>query len=74
MRVRPSTLQRELAALTRTGVLRRLQEGRRIEYQADPDCPITVARPGAKPGDSFLNLNVTPQGQASGVLVKRYVG
>jgi 3-oxoacyl-[acyl-carrier-protein] synthase II len=39
---------------------------------ADPECPISVARPGAKPGHVFLNLNVTPQGQASGVLVKRY--
>ena len=40
MRVRPSSLQRELAALTEAGILRRRREGGRIDYQADPDCPI----------------------------------
>lgn len=45
-----------------------------LNYEtADPECPITIARPGAKSGEVFLNLNVTPQGQASGVLVRRYV-
>jgi 3-oxoacyl-[acyl-carrier-protein] synthase II len=45
-----------------------------LNYEtADPECPIFVARPDAKPGNIFLNLNVTPQGQASGVLVKRFV-
>jgi 3-oxoacyl-[acyl-carrier-protein] synthase II len=45
-----------------------------LNYEtADPECPISVARQGARPGEIFLNLNVTPQGQASGVLVKRYV-
>jgi 3-oxoacyl-[acyl-carrier-protein] synthase II len=41
----------------------------------DPQCPIAVASPkngGASPGNSFLNLSVTPQGQASAVLVRAY--
>lgn len=38
----------------------------------DPDCPINVVSDDATPpGDSFINLSVTPQGQASAVLVKR---
>jgi 3-oxoacyl-[acyl-carrier-protein] synthase II len=39
----------------------------------DPDCPIAVAKPNngqASPGGSFINLSVTPQGQASAVLVR----
>ena len=41
----------------------------------DSDCPINaVASSGGKPGDSFINLNVTPQGQASAAIVRRYVG
>jgi 3-oxoacyl-[acyl-carrier-protein] synthase II len=39
----------------------------------DPECPIKAAAPGngaVSPGGSFLNLSVTPQGQASGVLVR----
>ncbi|MDZ4819184.1 MAG: beta-ketoacyl synthase N-terminal-like domain-containing protein, partial [Planctomycetota bacterium] len=44
-----------------------------LNYEtADPECPITVARAGMSPGRSFLNLNVTPQGQASAVMVKAY--
>ena len=35
----PSSLQRELAALTHAGILRRRREGNRAYYQADPDCP-----------------------------------
>ena len=38
---------------------------------ADPKCPIAVVRGvEADPGDSFLNINVTPQGQASTVMVR----
>ncbi len=33
-------VQRELAQLSRAGILRRLEEGRHVYYQADPDCPI----------------------------------
>ena len=32
---------------------------------ADPDCGIAVATDGSSPGRSFLNLSVTPQGQAA---------
>lgn len=39
----------------------------------DPDCPIRVAQgTDISAGDSFLNLSVTPQGQASAVLVGKY--
>jgi len=38
----------------------------------DPACPVTVATDGNVPsGESFVNLNVTPQGQAAAVLVRR---
>src|SRR5690349_19267630 len=40
LRRTPSTLQRELAALVRGGILRRRRDGKRVYYQADPDCPI----------------------------------
>ena len=35
----PSSLQRELAALTDAGILRRRREGNRAYFQADPHCP-----------------------------------
>lgn len=39
----------------------------------DPECPLKVVRDGrTAAGDSFLNLSVTPQGQASCVLVRRH--
>lgn len=38
--VRPSTLQRELAALSDAGILQRTHQGRTTFYQADPDCPL----------------------------------
>jgi len=38
----------------------------------DADCPIHVVRDNATPaGKRFINLNVTPQGQASGVMVQQ---
>lgn len=37
--VRPSSLQRELAALVTAGVLRRRKDGNRVYYRPDPDCP-----------------------------------
>lgn len=39
LRVRPSSLQRELAALVAAGILKRRRDGNRVYYQADPDCP-----------------------------------
>lgn len=37
----------------------------------DPECPISAASGDeADPGHSFLNVNVTPQGQASAVMVR----
>ena len=37
----------------------------------DPECPIAVVRgTEADPGRSFLNVNVTPQGQASAVMIR----
>ena len=38
----------------------------------DPECNIRLAKAGESPGDSFINLNVTPQGQASAIVVKRH--
>jgi uncharacterized protein len=38
--VRPSSLQRELKLLTGAGILNRYQNGNRVYFQADPDCPI----------------------------------
>jgi 3-oxoacyl-[acyl-carrier-protein] synthase II len=44
-----------------------------LNYETpDPECPIHVVTNGSTPaGESFVNLNVTPQGQASAVLVRR---
>jgi 3-oxoacyl-[acyl-carrier-protein] synthase II len=43
-----------------------------LNYETpDPDCPITVATAGeTAAGKSFVNLSVTPQGQASSVFVR----
>lgn len=45
-----------------------------LNYETpDPECRVAaVTEAGADPGESFLNLSVTPTGQASCVLVKRY--
>lgn len=37
----------------------------------DPQCKINVVTSTSQPGDSFINLNVTPQGQASAVIIAR---
>ncbi len=44
-----------------------------LNYETpDPECPLAVVRStDARPGKSFLNNSVTPQGQASCVLVRR---
>jgi predicted nucleotidyltransferase len=36
----PSSLQRELAGLTVAGILVRRQDGNRVYYRPDPDCPL----------------------------------
>src|SRR5439155_7397531 len=39
----------------------------------DPECPVNVvARDDVPPGDSFIKLSITPQGQASAVVVRRF--
>jgi 3-oxoacyl-[acyl-carrier-protein] synthase II len=39
----------------------------------DPECPVSVVRDGdTRPGESFINLSVTPQGQASAAMVRRF--
>jgi 3-oxoacyl-[acyl-carrier-protein] synthase II len=39
----------------------------------DPECPLAAVRNGDdRPGDSFINLNVTPQGQAAAVIIRRW--
>ena len=43
---RPSSLQRELSALVRAGILRRRRDGNRVYFQADPDCPFRVELQG----------------------------
>jgi len=47
-----------------------------LNYETpDPECPVQVATdPSMEPGNSFIKLNVTPQGQASGLLVRLYEG
>jgi 3-oxoacyl-[acyl-carrier-protein] synthase II len=40
---------------------------------SDPACPVFAVRDGeVPPGDRFINLSVTPQGQASAALVRRF--
>jgi 3-oxoacyl-[acyl-carrier-protein] synthase II len=56
-----------------------LREGRLfpiLNYEMpDPECPIAAVTNGrADPGTSFVKLNVTPQGQASALLVRRFEG
>jgi 3-oxoacyl-[acyl-carrier-protein] synthase II len=47
---------------------------RTLNYDTpDPECPVTVvARDDVPPGDSFIKLSITPQGQASAVAVRRF--
>jgi predicted nucleotidyltransferase len=40
LEVGPSSLQRSLAGLTQAGILRRREDGNRVYYHPDPDCPI----------------------------------
>jgi 3-oxoacyl-[acyl-carrier-protein] synthase II len=44
-------------------------------HHADPECPIRAVRDLETPsGNAFLNVNTTPQGQASAVLIRRLDG
>jgi len=49
---------------------------RTLNYDTpDPQCPLAVVTSAdASPGDNFINLNITPQGQASAVVVQRFKG
>ncbi len=38
--LQPSSLQRELAALTEAGILTQRREGKQVYYQADTSCPV----------------------------------
>jgi 3-oxoacyl-[acyl-carrier-protein] synthase II len=37
----------------------------------DPACPVRPARAGMPPGDAFINVNVSPVGQGSAVVIRR---
>jgi 3-oxoacyl-[acyl-carrier-protein] synthase II len=45
-----------------------------LNYETpDPACPIAAVRSMVElPGDSFMNVSVTPQGQASALLLRRF--
>ncbi len=47
---------------------------RTLNYETpDPECPVAVVAESDRPaGDSFVALSVTPQGQASALLVRRW--
>jgi len=44
--VRPSSLQRELAALVEAGILRQRRDGNRTYFQPNPDCPFLTELQG----------------------------
>ncbi len=39
----------------------------------DPQCPLNVVTEPTEPGQSFINVNVTPQGQASAIMARTLV-
>lgn len=41
--------------------------------EEDADCPIHAAQSGASPGDSFINVNISPQGQAGAIAMRAFV-
>jgi 3-oxoacyl-[acyl-carrier-protein] synthase II len=47
---------------------------RTLNYETpDPECPVhVVATDGQSPGDVFIKASITPQGQASAVVVRRF--
>ena len=41
--------------------------------EPDPECPINaVTSSGVTSGETFINVSITPQGQASAILVRRW--
>jgi 3-oxoacyl-[acyl-carrier-protein] synthase II len=48
---------------------------RTLNYETpDPECALhVVARDDVPPGDSFIKLSITPQGQAAAIAVRRFV-
>jgi 3-oxoacyl-[acyl-carrier-protein] synthase II len=42
--------------------------------EIDSECSIKPARPGDSPGSSFVSLSYSSQGQAAGVLVRKFAG
>jgi 3-oxoacyl-[acyl-carrier-protein] synthase II len=40
--------------------------------QLDPACPIHACTGGLSAGDQFINVNVTPQGQAAAIRIRRF--
>ena len=43
--------------------------------EPDPECPINaVTSSEVTPGETFINVNITPQGQASAIIVRRWAG
>jgi 3-oxoacyl-[acyl-carrier-protein] synthase II len=53
-----------------------LQDGKLFPIQSiehlDPACPIRPAKRGDAAGETCINVNVTPQGQASGIVIRRW--
>ncbi len=53
-----------------------LREGKlfgTLNYETpDPQCPVSIAQAGTSAGENFINVNVTPQGQASAIVIKRF--
>jgi len=47
---------------------------RTLNYETpDPECPVhVIVTDDVPPGDTFINLSITPQGQASAVAVRRF--
>jgi 3-oxoacyl-[acyl-carrier-protein] synthase II len=47
---------------------------RTLNYDSpDPECPVNVVTTAdAPPGDVFLNLSISPQGQSSAVVIRRF--
>ena len=46
-----------------------------LHYETpDPKCPIHSPELGSDPGELFINVNVSPQGQASAVVARRFDG
>ena len=60
------------------GSLLALKHGRlfrTLNYETpDPECPVNVVATAmaCPPGDVFINVNISPQGQASAVVVRRF--